>query len=90
MIKIVKDQICLSLKIKRGDPYFTEKHLLTQICFQGCGGTGKSHLIMVVSKWVEKILIRPGPVKPKVLLLAFIGVASSLIRMYVLEKKNML
>ena len=45
----------------------------------GCGGTGKSHLIMVVSKWVEKMFINPGPVNPKVLLLAFTGVASSLI-----------
>ena len=34
---------------------------------------------MFVSKWVEKILINPGPVKPKVLLLAFTGVAPSLI-----------
>ena len=45
----------------------------------GCGGTGKSHLIRTVSKWVEKILLNPGPVKPKVLLLAFTGVAASLI-----------
>ena len=45
---------------------------------------------MVVSKWVEKILIRPGPVKPKVLLLAFTGVASSLIGMYVLEEKEII
>ena len=47
--------------------------------FTGCGGTGKSHLITTVSKWVEKILINPGPVKPKVLLLAFTGIAASLI-----------
>ena len=52
--------------------------MIIEFC-TGCGGTGKSHLIMFVSKWVEKILINPGPVKPKVLLLAFTGVASSLI-----------
>ena len=48
----------------------------------GCGGTGKSHLIRAVSKWVTKILLKPGPVKPKVLLLAYTGAASSLIGKY--------
>ena len=45
----------------------------------GCGGTGKSHLIRTVSKWITKILYGSGPVKPKVLLLAYTGAASSLI-----------
>ena len=45
----------------------------------GCGGTGKSHLIRAVSKWITKILLKPGPVNPKVLLLAYTGAASSLI-----------
>ena len=50
----------------------------------GCGGTGKSHLIMAVSKWITKILQKkknrkPSDGKPKVLLLAYTGAASSLI-----------
>ena len=50
----------------------------------GCGGTGKSHLIKAVSKWITKIFQRkkdgkPSDGKPKVLLLAYTGAASSLI-----------
>ena len=45
----------------------------------GNGGVGKSHLIRTVSKWIENILGGPGDIKPKVLLLAFTGVAASLI-----------
>ena len=47
--------------------------------FVGNGGVGKSHLIKTISKWTEKILGGPGEIKPKVLLLAFSGVAASLI-----------
>ena len=47
--------------------------------FVGNGGTGKSHLIKTISKWAEKILREPGDIKPKVLLLAYSGVAASLI-----------
>ena len=45
----------------------------------GNGGTGKSHLINVLSKWIEKILSGAGEIKPKVLLLAFSGAAACLI-----------
>ena len=50
--------------------------------FTGEGGTGKSYLIRTVSKWAEKILEKAGQYKPKVLLLAFTGSASSLIGKY--------
>ena len=46
---------------------------------EGNGGTGKSHVIKTISKWTEKILGGPGEIKPKVLLLAYSGVAASLI-----------
>ena len=45
----------------------------------GNGGTGKSHLIKTLSKWIEKILSGAGEITPKVLLLAFSGVAACLI-----------
>ena len=47
----------------------------------GDGGTGKSHLISIASKWAEKILIKSGdnPNRPKILLLAPTGKAASLI-----------
>ena len=46
---------------------------------EGNGGTGKSHVIKTISKWTEKILGGPGEIKPKVLLLAYSGVAASMI-----------
>ena len=45
----------------------------------GGGGVGKSYLIRTISKWTEKILEKCGPYRPKVLLLAYTGAASSLI-----------
>jgi hypothetical protein len=46
----------------------------------GGGGTGKTYLIRTTSKWVEKILLKAGEAnRIKVLLLAFTGVAASLI-----------
>ena len=47
----------------------------------GGGGSGKSHLIRVLAKWLEFILRKPGdhPMKPKVLLLGFTGMAANLI-----------
>ena len=45
----------------------------------GGGGAGKSYLIRTISKWTEKILEKCGPYRPKVLLLAYTGAASSLI-----------
>ena len=45
----------------------------------GGGGVGKSYLIRTISKWTEKILEKSGPYRPKVLLLAYTGAASSLI-----------
>ena len=48
--------------------------------FLGGGGVGKTYLIKTVSKWIEKILMKAGEAnKLKVLLLAFTGVAASLI-----------
>ena len=50
--------------------------------FLGGGGTGKSYLIKTVSKWVEKILMKAGEAnRIKALLLAYTGVAASLIGM---------
>ena len=49
----------------------------------GGGGVGKTYLIKTVSKWIEKILMKAGEAnKLKVLLLAFTGVAASLIGKY--------
>ena len=46
----------------------------------GGGGVGKSYLIITLAKWITKILISTtDPNKAKVLLLAFTGVAASLI-----------
>ena len=46
----------------------------------GGGGGGKTYLIHAVSKWIVKILMKASdPNKTKVLLLAFTGVAASLI-----------
>mgnify|MGYP001199587282 CR=1 FL=1 len=47
----------------------------------GGAGSGKSHVIRVVAKWLEFILRKPGdhPMKPKVLLLGFTGMAANLI-----------
>ena len=47
----------------------------------GGGGVGKTFLINIVKKWAEKILRRAGddPSKPKVILLAWTGMAASLI-----------
>ena len=52
-----------------------------QIIVTGEGGTGKSFVINITSKWMEKILRRAGddPSKPKVLILAPTGIAASLI-----------
>ena len=49
--------------------------------FSGGAGSGKSHVIRVVAKWLEFILRKPGdhPMKPKVLLLGFTGMAANLI-----------
>lgn len=46
----------------------------------GGGGVGKSYLIITLAKWITKILMSTSdPNKAKVLLLAFTGVAASLI-----------
>ena len=45
----------------------------------GCGGTGKSHLIKAVSKWITNVLFKAGPKTLKVLLLCWTGAAASLI-----------
>ena len=45
----------------------------------GCGGTGKSHLIKAVSKWITNVLLKSGPKTLKVLLLCWTGAAASLI-----------
>ena len=45
----------------------------------GGGGVGKSYLIITLAKWTTKILASTDPNKAKVLLLAFTGVAASLI-----------
>ena len=45
----------------------------------GAGGVGKSYLIITLAKWTTKILAITDPNKAKVLLLAFTGVAASLI-----------
>jgi DNA replication protein DnaC len=45
----------------------------------GGGGVGKSYLIITLAKWITKILANTDPNKAKVLLLAFTGVAASLI-----------
>ena len=47
----------------------------------GGGGVGKTFLMLVLSRWVEKLLRRAGddPTNPKCLLLAPTGVAASLI-----------
>ena len=47
--------------------------------FKGNGGTGKSYLIRVICKWCEKILQKPGDLRPKVLRLSYAAVAASLI-----------
>ena len=55
----------------------------------GGGGVGKSYLIITLSKWITKILLSTSdPNKAKVLLLAFTGVAASLIGKYVYFKEN--
>ena len=56
-----------------------ELSILMNLLFLGGGGVGKSYLITTVAKWVEKILLNPGPISHKVLLLAFTGFAASLI-----------
>ena len=45
----------------------------------GGGGVRKSYLIITLAKWTTKILASTDPNKAKVLLLAFTGVAASLI-----------
>ena len=46
----------------------------------GGGGVGKTYLIITLAKWITKILINvTDPIMTKVLLLAFTGVAASLI-----------
>lgn len=47
--------------------------------FPGSGGTGKSYLINVFTQWCQKILTKPGdnPDQPKILLMAFTGIAAS-------------
>ena len=49
--------------------------------FTGGGGVGKSHLINVTTRYVDKVLTKVGdnPYRPKVLLLAPTGMAASLI-----------
>ena len=49
--------------------------------FLGGGGVGKSFLIKVVSRHIDKLLTKVGdnPNKPKILLLAPTGKAASLI-----------
>ena len=50
------------------------------LIFTGGGGVGKSYLIITLAKWLTKILLGVSdPIKAKVLLLAFTGVAASLI-----------
>ena len=63
---------------KRGQASTMDPPLLI---VHGGGGTGKSYLIMAVSQWIEKILRKAtdNPENPKVLLLAYTGVAASLI-----------
>ena len=46
-------------------------------------------MIRAVTKWTEKILQKAGPIKPKALLLAFTGVAASLIGMNFSNKFNL-
>ena len=55
--------------------------LISLFLFSGGAGSGKSHVIRVVAKWLEFILRKPGdhPMKPKVLLLGFTGMAANLI-----------
>ena len=61
--------------------YFVQ--LLFHKFILGGGGVGKTYLIKTVSKWIEKILMKAGEAnKLKVLLLAFTGVAASLIGKY--------
>ena len=49
--------------------------------FEPIVGTGKSMLINVASQWAEEILLKVGddPTKPRVMLMAFTGMAASLI-----------
>ena len=56
----------------------------------GGGGVGKSHLMLVLSRWVEKLLRRAGddPTNPKCLLLAPTGVAASLIGEFNFQNYN--
>ena len=64
---------------------------MSKICYLlGGGGVGKTYLIKTVSKWIEKILMKAGEAnKLKVLLLAFTGVAASLIGKYYLINNMM-
>ena len=49
---------------------------ISDLHITGGGGVGKSYLIITLAKWITKIL---ASTDPKVLLLAFTGVAASLI-----------
>ena len=68
--------------------------LITLFDFIGEGGCGKSYLISAISKWTEKILGTESepysdlPYKPRVLLLAATGSASSLIGKYDIFRSN--
>jgi hypothetical protein len=52
---------------------------ISDLHITGGGGVGKSYLIITLAKWITKILANIDPNKAKVLLLAFTGVAASLI-----------
>ena len=52
---------------------------ISDLHITGGGGVGKSYLIITLAKWTTKILASTDPNKAKVLLLAFTGVAASLI-----------
>ena len=63
--------------------------MIKLIIFAGGGGVGKSFLIRVVSKWIERILRAAGdhPEHPKCLLIGPTGISAALIgKSYVINK----
>ena len=61
---------------------------IVKLIFLGEGGTGKTYLIKTMSKWVQKILLQAGKEKLKVILLAYTGVAASLIGKSLINLQN--